>query len=90
MIELTMMAILFVAAVVACMSAFIVLLLGRLGVRDYVVMYGTRLLSALFSCDFCMCFWTVVAITTILVVALHSPALLLAIPISTPIARILL
>lgn len=78
--------------IVALITTFIVLLISKIGLRDFIIMRSPKLISKLFSCDFCLCFWTSVLISAILFLQ-QSPydALFILIPIcSTPIARYLL
>ena len=78
--------------ITALVSAFIVLLISKLGFRDYIITRGPSVVSKLFSCDFCLCFWLSVIVSVFLFLA-QSPhdALFIIVPIcSTPIARYLL
>ena len=72
---------------VALITAFSVLLLDKTGLRAKVVIYGSRLLSELFSCDFCLCFW--IGLVFSFIIFLHSRELTdFLIPIfSTPLSR---
>lgn len=78
--------------IVALIAAFTILFISRIGLRDFIIMRSPKPISELFSCDFCLCFWISVLISTILFLR-QSPydALFIFIPIcSTPIARYLL
>lgn len=83
---------LYQVAVVALVTAFIVLLISRIGLRDFIIMRGYKLTSRLFGCDFCLCFWIAVFVSAILFLRINSPDLtFILLPIcSTPIARYLL
>lgn len=76
---------------VGMLVSFVVLFIGRFEVggvslRTQVQMRAPRLVSEAFGCDFCLCWWTSVAVCV-----LASPFagwwLLLIPPFSTPIAR---
>lgn len=43
---------------VALGAAFCVLLMKKWGVVEWMQVHGDKFLSKLFSCDFCMSFWT--------------------------------
>lgn len=75
---------------IALTAAFIILLIGKLGIRDYVVARAPKLLSQLFDCDFCLSFWVSAALTIILAVFFKDMSILLVPVISTPITRILI
>lgn len=79
-----------VAIVIACTSAFGILLIGKLGMRDEIIAKAPKLISELFSCDFCLSFWFSLILAIILAI-FFSEIMILFIPIiSTPIARILI
>lgn len=49
----------FVVCLVACLSAFSILFISKIGLRDFIIRRSPiRLLSQLFECDFCLSFWT--------------------------------
>lgn len=74
---------------VSLSSAFVILLMGKTGVRDGVIAKAPALVSKLFSCDFCLSFWTSVVIVAA-AIAVTGDISLAAVPIfSTPITRIL-
>ena len=81
------------ASALTCISltaAFIILLIGKLGVRDNIVEEAPPLISKLFDCDFCLSFWTSVILAIILAIIFNEPSILFIPIISTPITRILL
>lgn len=46
------------AVIISLASAFIILFIGKIGLRDYVISHSpVKLISQLFSCDFCLSFW---------------------------------
>lgn len=42
---------------VSLSSAFTILFIQKIGLRERVEAFGPKLLSQLFSCDFCLGFW---------------------------------
>lgn len=74
----------------ALAAAFVILLIGKLGIRDSVIAKAPKLISQLFDCDFCLSFW-VSAILAVILAIFFSELSILFIPIiSTPITRILI
>ena len=76
--------------VIALASAFFILLISKIGARDFIIEQGPKLLSEMFSCDFCLSFWTSFILAVILALLTLSPGLLVVSFISTPITRFLL
>ena len=76
--------------IIASLSAFFILFIGKIGLREKIILYAPELLSKLYSCDFCLSFWISV-IFAIFVALIHQDPTMLIIPaISTPITRILI
>lgn len=78
------------SAFVALVSAFIILLIGKLGVRDNIIARAPKLISRLFECDFCLSFWTSLILAIILAIFFREMSALFIPIISTPITRFLL
>lgn len=75
---------------IALISAFIILLITKIGLRDFVIERSPKLISEMFNCDFCLSFWTNVFMT-IIVISYTGFLPFMAIPIlATPITRILI
>ena len=72
---------------VALVAAFVVALLKKWGVAEYMQVHGDRFTSQLFSCDFCMSWWVSVVIAAGAVLLFNDLAFLLAPVLATPIAR---
>ena len=82
--------IVFAAIIIACVSAFFILFISRTGLRDQFIEHSPKLISEMFSCDFCLSFW-VGAFISIIFVIFTQDILLIGLPImTTPITRILL
>lgn len=78
------------AIVISLVSAFSILLISKIGVRNIVVEKAPRLISEMFDCDFCLSFWLSLILAVILAIIIAEPILIIAPFISTPITRILL
>ena len=72
---------------VALMAAFVVVLLKKWGIAEWMQVHGNGFVSQLFSCDFCMSWWASVIIAIAGVLLLNDAAFLLAPVLATPIAR---
>ena len=75
---------------IALAAAFVILLIGKLGIRDSVIAKAPKLISQLFDCDFCLSFWTSVILAVILANFFREMNILFIPIISTPITRILI
>lgn len=78
------------ALVIAIVSAFIILLIDRIGLREFVVCRSPKVISRLFSCDFCLGFWVSVVLSAALSLAVGDASFMLIPIMSTPVTRILL
>lgn len=85
-----MIVILMYAVFVALLAAFFLLLLRKIGVVEYIQVHGNSFFAQMFSCDFCLSWWSGVVIA-ILATAISGELSILITPfISTPITRKLL
>lgn len=76
--------------IIALISAFIILLITKIGLRDFVIEQGPKLISKMFNCDFCLSFWANVFVAFFMAAVLGFLPLI-AVPIfATPITRILI
>jgi hypothetical protein len=75
---------------IALAAAFVILLIGKLGIRDNIIAKAPKLISQLFDCDFCLSFWTSLILAIILAIFFREMNILFIPIISTPITRILI
>lgn len=75
---------------IALASAFAILLIGKLGIRDSIIAIAPMPVSKLFECDFCLSFWTSLILAVILAIFFREISVLFIPILSTPITRILL
>jgi hypothetical protein len=72
----------------ALYASFIILLITKLGWREKVQIYGPKLISDMFNCDFCISFWTCVVLSVILFTFVDRDWIVLSYPIfASPIVR---
>ena len=82
--------IVYAAIIIACISAFFILFISRIGLRDRFIERSPKLISKMFGCDFCLSFWTGLFISIVFAIFTQD-ILLIGLPImTTPITRILL
>lgn len=75
---------------VALLAAFIVLLVKKWGLAEWMQVHGDKFMSQLFSCDLCMSFWAAMLLSAFLA-GYTDDMLMFVIPFfTTPITRILL
>lgn len=74
---------------VALAAAFVVLLVKKWGIAEWVQVHGDKFLSRLFSCDLCMSFWAGVIICCGLVCWYDDCWYLLIPMFSTPLTRMM-
>lgn len=76
-----------VALLVACLSAFCLLLAYKLGIVELLQVEGNEFISKMAHCDFCMSWWLSVIISVIIIIASGDVMFLLTPFFATPIAR---
>ena len=74
---------------IALLAAFVVLLMKKWGIAEWMQVHGDSITSRLFSCDLCMSFWTAFLITLVVVCVTDDRQLLFAPMFTTPITRML-
>lgn len=72
---------------IAVTAAFGIMLISKLGVRDKVIMEAPKLISELFSCDFCLSWWTCVFLSIVVSAVTGMWAILCVAVLATPITR---
>lgn len=86
------MQIIVLAVILGLLSAFIVLFLSRfelvkgLSIRLWFIMNAPKVISELFSCDFCLSWW-ICFILGLVLSFFNGPECILAAVLATPIAR---
>jgi hypothetical protein len=72
----------------ALYASFIILLIIKLGWREKVQIYGPKLISDMFNCDFCISFWICFVLSVILFTFVDRDWIVLSYPIfASPIVR---
>ena len=79
-----------ITLIIALFSTFAILLTERVGYREKIQVKAPKLIAELFSCDFCLSWWT--CFTMALIISLLACNLLIIITAiaATPITRKLL
>lgn len=80
--------------VIATIAAFIILFLGKTGLRtemrDWYDTKGIGLFADMLDCDFCLSFWLCLVLTILVILLTGNTHWLVAIICAPPITRILL
>ena len=74
----------------ALASAFVLLLLRKQGAIEYMQVHGSRVISELANCNFCLSFWANLFLALIVCVAIPTPIFMTMPIFATPITRLLL
>ena len=74
---------------VALAAAFVVLLVKKWGVAEWMQIHGDKYMSQLFSCDLCMSFWAAMLISLAFVCWYDDEVYVLIPVFSTPVTRML-
>lgn len=75
------------AGYVSLLAAFCVLLAYKLGIVEWLQTHGSKKVSEMAHCDFCMCWWVSVVITAAVLVIMADPLMVFVPFIATPMAR---
>ena len=77
-----------VTAIVACVSAWILLLLGKWNAIEWLATNGNELVSKMAQCNFCLSWWANVAVACFVMVAFDLGIVMICVPfVATPITR---
>lgn len=74
---------------IALAAAFVVLLVKKWGVAEWVQIHGNDFFSKLFRCDLCMSFWACVLCAAVLGVATDTMHVMLLPLFATPLTRLM-
>lgn len=76
------------SASIGLFSAFMILLITKLGIREKIQVFGPKLISKAFSCDFCLAFWTNLILSVIFYIFVYASAkLIICVALATVITR---
>ena len=73
---------------VAAMSAFLILAITKLGIREWVQIRAPKLISELFNCDFCLSFWVCLFFSLVLLIFTGDTRLLITPFLASPLTRL--
>lgn len=80
----------FYTVIVALIASFIVLLLSKVGVLEWMQINGSEIISKLAGCHFCLSFWIGLIVAVIFAIITANLILVLVPFCSSPISRMLL
>ena len=75
--------------IIALAAAFVVLLVKKWGMAEWMQVHGDRFTSQLFSCDLCMSFWAAALLMFVALFFMDEAWLLLVPVFTTPITRMM-
>ena len=75
---------------IASYSCFSILFIGTTGIREQVIIKAPIMISKLFSCDFCLSWWTCLFISIVWAILSGDCRYVLCSIAATPITRIML
>ena len=76
-------------ALVALLAAFIVLLVKKWGITEWMQIHGDKYMSQLFGCDLCMSFWAAVLICMVVACFTNDIHMVFVPFFTTPLTRML-
>lgn len=76
--------------ITALISAFVILLITKIGLRDFIIEQGPKLISKMFNCDFCLSFWTNVFIALIMAASMECLSFIIIPILAAPVTRVLI
>lgn len=79
-----------IVLLISLLAAFIILLISKIGLRDYLINNTKGLLQQLLECDFCLGFWIAVCISILAAIILKDHYIVFVPFFSSPITRFLL
>jgi hypothetical protein len=81
--------VLYISVIVALAAAFVILFAKKQGWVEWMQIHGNVFLSKLFSCDYCLSFWTGCVVALALALVLWEPWVIFVPILSTPITRMM-
>lgn len=77
--------------IIALIVCWIMLFIGKTGIREYVQVHAKRkLIAEMFSCDFCLSWWLCLFFSLIFAASMGDPIMAACAFCATPITRYLL
>lgn len=75
------------AIIIALITCWIVLFITKVGIREKIQVYSPKIISDLFSCDFCLCWWICLIISVVFSCVTGTGEYVLCAFCATPLAR---
>lgn len=73
--------------IIAAVAAFCIMLIEKTGVRNAVTAHASRLIGQMFGCDFCLSWWTCLAMACIAAAYTHDWKVIMLAVVAAPVAR---
>lgn len=78
-----------VVLMVSLLAAFMVLLVKKWGIAEWMQVHGCRMVSELFSCDLCMSFWACVIVSGMALMVTGEVICVVLPFMATPVTRMI-
>jgi hypothetical protein len=78
------------AILASLLASFIILLLKKFKVVDYIQIHGSKIISDLFSCDFCLSWWCSILVCGVFSITFGNYQYMFIPFFSTPITRLII
>lgn len=78
-----------ITMMISLAAAFVVLLVKKWGIAEWMQIHGDSFTSKLFGCDLCMSFWTCFVVTLAVACLTEDNTIVLAPVFATPLTRML-
>lgn len=75
------------AIIIALIACWVILFITKTGAREYIQVHAPKLISQMFSCDFCLSWWLCLLLAICFSIGTGNPVIILCAFCSTPIAR---
>lgn len=74
-------------AIIALVASWVVLFIGKTGIREYAIVHSPKFLSEMFGCDFCLSWWICFVLSVLSMVFTGNAVHLLCAFCAAPLAR---
>lgn len=75
------------AIIIALIACWVILFITKIGLREYLQVHSTKVISQMFSCDFCVSWWLCLLLSVCFSIGAGDPVLLFCAFCATPITR---
>lgn len=75
------------AIIIALIACWVILFITKTGAREYIQVHAPKLISQMFSCDFCLSWWLCLLLAICFSIGTGNPIIILCAFCATPITR---